>query len=212
MKRLTRRIVAMVAALLVLAVSLLLLSYASWVREIAEANRALSNEDHATAEQDYLAAEKRGAHLLMPAQFLYWEDRVLLFGRVRLLNRDKKYAELAHLLEGAAQHFPELANDSEYHFWMGIVEYQKAVSETDKQAVRTDLQQASESFKTSLSGAPNDWDAKYDFELTARMLAGMRNKKEDSQEQFKRGGMKILREDPDQPKEQQQKLAPDKQS
>jgi hypothetical protein len=27
-----------------------------------------------------------------------------------------------------------------------------------------------------------------------------------------RGGMKILREDPDHPKEQQQKLAPDKQS
>jgi hypothetical protein len=208
----TRQIVAVTSAVLVLAVSLSLLSYARWVRGIAAGNRALAGQDYSAAEHAYTAAEMQTVHSLVPSDLLRVEDRVLVFNRAQLLNSNKRYGELAHLLDAAAAHRPELANDAEYHFWMGIVEYQKAVSETDKQALRTELQQASDSFRMAIQAAPNDWDSKYNYELTSRLLAGMRNKKEDSQEQLKRGGMKILREDPDHPKEQQQKLAPNKQS
>ena len=65
----------------------------------------------------------------------------------------KKYDDLAHLLETAAAHSPELANEPEYHFWIGIVEYRKAVAETDKQAVRARLQRASDSFRLALASA-----------------------------------------------------------
>ena len=214
MKGLKRQIAAGTAALLVLGASLLLLSYARWVRGIADGNRAVVNENFSGAEQAYTAAEKWSGQTLVPSAWLRPHYRALVFNQARVLNANKKYDVLARLLEAAVAHDPALANDPEYDFWTGIVEYRKAVSETDKQALRAGLQRASDSFRLALAAAPNgaDWDAKYNYELTSRLLAGMRNKNDDTPEKLNRGGMKILREDPDHPKEQQQKLAPDKQS
>lgn len=212
--RFRRQIAAVTAALGVLAASMILLSYAQWVRGIADGNRAMADENFSAAEQAYTAAEKRAGHIFLPGVLLRSHYRTLLFNEARLLNISKKYDDLGRLLATAAVHLPEFANDPEYHFWMGIVEYRKALSETDKQVLRAGIERAADSFRLALASAPNggDWDAKYNYELTSRLLAGMRNKNEDSPEKFHRGGMKILREDPDHPKEQQQKLAPDKQS
>jgi hypothetical protein len=217
MKRLKRQIAAAAGVLLALAASVVLLSYSRTVRSIEDGNRALAGHDYAAAEQAYTAAANRVAHGLLPAALFREPYRVLVFNQARLLRATRKYDELARLLERIATRTPELSNDPEYHFWMGIVEYAKAGSETDKQAVRASLQRASDRFRLALESAPSsspdtNWDAKYNYELTSNLLAGMRNKEKDSQEKINRGGMKILREDPDHPKEQQQKLAPDKQS
>jgi DNA-directed RNA polymerase specialized sigma24 family protein len=212
MNGIKRKIAAATAALLVLAASLELVSYARWVRGIADGNRELANENYSAAEQAYSAAERWFDHTSVPSAFLRTGYRRLVFNQARLFDATKKYDDLAHLLEGAAAHHPELAAEAEYHFWMGIVEYRKAVAETDKQALRAGLQRASDSFRMALASGPDaaDWDAKYNYEFVFRLLAGMRNKNDDTPEKLNRGGMKILREDPDHPKEQQQKLAPDK--
>ena len=217
MEGLKRQIAAAAGTVLVLAASLMVLSCAQWVRRIEEGNRALADENFTAAAQAYTAAEKWAGHTMMPFAVLRSHYRALVFNQARLLNASKQYDSLAHLLEGVAVHAPELATDPEYHFWMGIVEYRRAAAETDKQALRAGLQRAAESFRLSLASAPTrvegtDWDAKYNYKVISSLLAGMRNKNDETPEKMNRGGMKILREDPDHPKEQQQKLAPDKQS
>jgi hypothetical protein len=202
-----------IAALVIVGVSLCLLSYARWVRGVADGSRALASGNFAGAEQAYTAAEKSARQPLLPFALLRPGYRMLVFNEARLLDKQQKYDELGRFLPAVAAHTPELANDPEYHFWMGTVEYRRAISQTDKQMVRAGIQQAADSFRLALAASNGaDWDAKYNYELTSRLLAGMRDKNEDKPEKLNRGGMKILREDPDHPKEQQQRLAPDKQS
>ncbi len=216
MKRLKRQIAATAGLVLVLAASLVLLSYARCVRGIEYGNQALAKQDYSAAELAYSDAENRIVHSVLPASIYRPCYRVLVFNQARLFKATRRYTELSRLLERTATRTPELANDPEYHFWMGIAEYAKAASQTEKQAVRASLQRASDEFLLALSShhqlaGGSDWDAKYNYEMTSRLLAGTR-KSEETPEKLNRGGMKILQEDPDHPKEQQQKLAPNKQS
>jgi hypothetical protein len=216
MKKLKRQIAQGTAALLVLIASVTLLSYAQWVRGISDGDRELANGDYSRAEQAYAAAGNWVEHTLLPTGLIRSHYRGLVFSHASLLNARGKYDDLTQLLESAVARMPEFGNDPQYHFWVGIVEYRKATAQTDKQALRTGLQRAADSFRAALAYAPAvpdgpAWDAKYNYEFTSRLVAQMGNKKE-TQEKLNRGGMKILREDPDHPKEQQQKLAPNKQS
>jgi hypothetical protein len=211
-RRFTRQIAIAAAGLALLLVSLALLSYARWVREVAEGNRAMANEDYAEAERTYADAAGRAERSVLPFSLLRSPYRRLVFNRARALYAARKGDDLLlHMLEAEASRIPSLADDSEYHFWIGAVQYRKAISQNDKQAVRAGLQRAADSFRRALAAAPDDWDAKYNYEITARRLESMR-KNEDKVEKLKRGEMKILREDTDKAKERQQKLSPEKQS
>lgn len=203
MKRLTRQLALAAVVLVVFVASFALLSYSGWVRGIERGNAALARQDYTAAEQAFTSAEKRVGNAA--------DYQLSIFNHARLLDAVHRYDDLSHLLEAAVAHQPALGESSEYHYWLGIVEYRKALAVSDKQAQRSGLQRASESFRLALAAAPEDWDARYNYELTARLLDSMR-KKDDAPDKVNRGGMKILREDPDKEKDQKQKLAPVKQS
>ena len=210
--RLARRFAGMVLALAVAALSFALLSYSRWTYEIAQANSALAGEDYAAAERTYSAASALAEHSLFPLTRFHATWRRLVFNRARALYAMKQYDAMERMLEAASVRVPSLTEDPEYHFWIGNVQYRQAMVETDKEALRTKLERASDSFRAGLAAAADDWDLKYNYELTARLLAGMRNKKDDNTEKLKRGEMKILREDSEKSKEPQQKLSPAKRS
>jgi hypothetical protein len=205
-RRFARRFAVSVLALAVVAASFALLSYSRWAYEITKGNRALAAEDYPAAERAYSAA---AASALTNVRSTW---RRLVFNRARSLYAMREYDAMERMLEAATARVPALAEDPEYHFWMGNVQYRKAIAETDKDALRAALERASDSFRLGLASAPDDWDLKYNYELTARLLAGMRNKKDDKTEKLKRGEMKILREDSEKSKEPQQKLSPAKRS
>lgn len=207
-RRLARQFGIGIAVLLVLAVSAILISYASWVRGINEGNRALANGDAPGALKLYEAAARRLER--MPGVNKLPGYRQLVFNRARALYLTGQDDELSRTLEAEAVRVPALTDDSEYHFWLGNAQFRKAIQQKDKQILQAGLQKAAESYRLSLAAAPDDWDAKYDYELTARLLEGMRKGKDDTLEKIQRGEMKILREDVDKDKEQQQKLAPEK--
>lgn len=211
-RRFARRFAVSVLALAVVAVSFTLLSYSRWAYEIAQGNRALTVEDYPAAERAYRAAVARAEHSLFPLTNLRSTWRRLVFNRARSLYAMKQYDAVERTIEAAAARVPAVAEDPEYRFWMGNVQYRQAIAETDKNALRAALERASDSFRLGLASAPDDWDLKYNYELTARLLAGMRNKKDDKTEKLKRGEMKILREDSEKSKEPQQKLSPAKRS
>ena len=88
-----------------------------------------------------------------------------------------------------------------------MVEYRKAVRKPiSRRCAR--ISEASESFRLALGRLEPRLGREVQLRDDARLLAGMRKKNEDTQEKLKRGGMKILREDPDHPKEQQQNWLP----
>jgi len=210
--RLARSVAVTVLALAVAAVSFALLSYSRWTHEIADANRALAAENYPAAERAYSGAYALAEHSLFPLIKIQSTWRRLVFNRARALYAMKQYDAVDRMLEAASTRVPALADDPEYHFWTGNVQYRQAIAETDKEALRSKLERTSDSFRAGLASAPDDWDLKYNYELTARLLAGMRNKKDDKTEKLKRGEMKILREDSEKSKEPQQKLSPAKRS
>lgn len=207
-RKLVRRVAVAAAGLLLLVVSGFLLTYARWVHGIVDGNRALANGDITAARQTYDTAARRLEQ--WPSARRLPGYRQLVFNRARALYAAKQDEDLTHMLEAEVVHAPSLADDSEYHFWIGNVEFRKAIAQKDKQAVQAGLEHAAESFRRSLVAAPDDWDAKYDYEVTTRLLEGMRKGKDDNLERIQRGQLKILREDVDKNKEQQQKLAPEK--
>ncbi|MCU1258132.1 MAG: hypothetical protein JWO80_1017 [Bryobacterales bacterium] len=208
--RLTRRLTGGLAVLALAGASWMLLSYAHWVYGIEEGSRLLDRQDFPAARTSFALSESQFEHSLLRPILPRAQYRVLLFNRVRLLMEMKQDGEIAPLLEAAAKRQPWVGDDSEYHFWMGNLQYRKALALSDKQARRAGLQQAAGSFRLVLNSDPGDWDAKFNFQNAMRLLNGMRDKKEDTTEKMKQGGMKILREDTDKAKEQQQKLSPEK--
>jgi tetratricopeptide (TPR) repeat protein len=196
--RLARQLATGIALIAVLVISSMLLAYAGWVRSIEKA--------------DFAAAEAQFDHSYLPQVLLRPQYRVLVFNRARAMAAAGRNDDIAPWLEAAVKRVPALADDAEYHYWTGNQQYRKALAQSDKQMRRAGLQQAAASYRLALNSAPDDWDAKYNFQLTMRLLNSMRDKKEDSTEKMKQGGMKILREDTEKAKEQQQKLSPEKRS
>jgi hypothetical protein len=198
------------AVLLLAAASFLLISYARWLYRITEANRALAAGDTGAARQVYEASTAR----LEPFQFLRSPVipgyRQLVFNQARALYAARQDEALSRMLEAEAARAPFLAEQSEYHFWMGNVECRRALAQKDKQALQAGLQRASESYRRALAAAPNDWDAKYNFELTLHLLDSMRKGREENLERIRKGQMKLLRENSEKDKTQQTKIAPEK--
>ncbi len=195
---------------LVLAGSVASLSYAGWVRDISRGNEALAKRDLTTAAKAYDAAAGRRFSFPFANNLASGVDRQLLFNRIRVLYAANRPDELARLLEAEAAREPAIAEDGEYQFWSGNLQFQKAIAQREKQQLQNGLQQASESYRRALAAEPDDWDFKYNYELTVRLLDGLRKGKEENVEKLKRGQMKILREDNETGKEKQRQVAPAK--
>jgi hypothetical protein len=209
-RRLAGHFALVATAGIILIVSVVVLVYANWLREIAAGNRALSSGDAAGARQMYDAAARRIGLLPLPGRLLPNGYRELVFNRVRALYAENRDDVLTRFLEAEAAVTPRLADEAEYHFWLGNVQFRKALAQKEKQQTQSGLQQAAESYRRALAAAPDDWDIKYNYELSARLLERLRKGKDDDLEKMKRGQMKLLRDDGEKKQEQQRQIAPEK--
>jgi tetratricopeptide (TPR) repeat protein len=207
-RRIAGKFALIATAFAVLIVSLLLLGYANWLRGIAAGNQALASGDTATARQAYDTATRRISFL--PGKLLPAGYRELIFNRARALYAEDRGDALTRFLESEAAITPQLADDAEYHFWLGNVQFRKAVTQKEKQQAQSGLQAAAESFRRALAASPDNWDIKYNYELSARLLESLRKDKNDDLQKLKPGQMKLLREDGEKKQEQHRQLAPEK--
>jgi hypothetical protein len=74
------------------------------------------------------------------------------------------------LIEEAAKS-PE---EAQPHFWAGCALFLKAQAEEETDSALAWLTRAEEEFRKAVVAAPNDWDTKYDYELTTRLAAALR--------------------------------------
>ena len=162
----TRTIGTILIALLLIA-GAGLIGYARWTSHIAAADLALAEGRLDQALAAYTLAEARFDAIPALRQLASDEYVRVVGNHLLALYRLKKYDEVIDL----AQKAPPGASPS---FWSGSAFFQKALVEEQPDARLGWLGRAEEEFRKAVAEAPEDWDTKYDFELTTRLAGELR--------------------------------------
>ena len=163
----TAKAAASVAMILVLLAGGALLAYARWTQPIAEGDRAIADGQLERALAAYALAEARFDRVA-PAKQLFAGDyqRVVeneLWALYRLGRYDDAIGKADRSPDGAAP-----------HLWSGCAFFEKALAEDKPEARLGWMTRAEEELRRAVEATPDDWDAKYDFELVTRLAAELR--------------------------------------
>jgi len=162
----TRTLTATLVVLFLLAGGTLV-AYDRWTAPVAGGDAALADGRLDQAIADYKLAEARFDALPAVRQLAASEYARVIGNHLLALYRLKRYDEVIDL----AQRAPAEASPS---FWSASAFFQKAVVEEQPDARLGWLGRAEEEFRKAIEAAPDDWDTKYDFELTTRLAAELR--------------------------------------
>ena len=154
-------------AVLILLLGGVALAYSQWSHAIDEGDAALAAGHLDAAVASYARAEERfdkipAARQLFAADY----DHAVaneLSARYRLGHFDEVIERAEHAPESAAP-----------HFWSGCAFFEKATVEDKPDARLGWLGRAEDELHKAVEAAPDDWDTKYDFELTTRLAAELR--------------------------------------
>jgi len=174
---------AIMAVLLIAGVAAL--AYAQWTWPIADADAALAGGDLPHALAGYAAAEARFDRVSPAKQAFPSEYNRVVANQLWLLYRLERFDEAIDKAERA----PEGASP---HFWAGAAFFDKARAEESNEARLGWLSRAEEEFRRAVEASPDDWDTKFDFELTTRLAAELRKQPKTPPNQL----MQLLRPQP----------------
>jgi hypothetical protein len=146
-----------------------LLITGAWISPIARGERAVRDGRLEEGLEHFAAAEARFDRVKIARQLLPDAYNAALVNQFRILYR---LGEHDALLEKAAVHPGRAA----VHFWSGCVLFSRGIAQTENEAKMAWLGRAREEFRTALTLDPHDWDVKYNYELTERLLAEQENK------------------------------------
>ncbi len=153
-----------VVALLAGAAALL---YARWTRPIADGDAALAGGQIERALASYVTADARFDRVPAARQLFAGEYQRVVANELWALYRLGRFDDTIDRADRA----PEGAYP---HFWSGCAFFQKASAEEKPEARLGWLTRAEEELRKAVEAAPDDWDTKYDFELTTRLAAELR--------------------------------------
>jgi tetratricopeptide (TPR) repeat protein len=160
---------AFVSALVVLllASGVALIGYARWTGAIEDADAALADGRLEQAAASYQIVEARFDAVPAAKQIVPIEYTRSVGNHLLALYRLKRYDEVIDL----AQKAPAAASPD---FWSACALFQKATVEEAPEARLGWLSRAEEELRKAIEAAPEDWDTKYDFELTTRLASELR--------------------------------------
>lgn len=164
MARMTRSPVASVLAVLALLAGLGLLAMELWGRPLADAAAAARARNPQLALERYATAEARFNRIPITKQILPSAYAASIANQLRLeygLGEYDKVIEKSALSPSTAA----------IHFWAGCALFEKARAETKREQRVAWLNRAEDEFKKALEREPEDWDAKFNYELTRHLLA-----------------------------------------
>ena len=152
---------------ILLAAGLTLIGYARWSGSLRDADIALAEGRTEQAIAAYQTAESRFDTVPAVKQLVSREYNRAVANHLLALYRLKRYDEVIDLAQKAPA-------ESSPHFWSAWAFFQKANVEEKPEARLGWLTRAEEEFRKAVEDAPDDWDTKYDFELTTRVSAELR--------------------------------------
>ena len=161
------RTLASTVVALLLAAGVAAIGYARWTSHIAGADAALAEGRLDQALAGYTLAEARFDAVPALRQLAGDEHARVVGNHLLTLYRMKRYDDVIDL----AQRAPAASGPS---FWAGSAFFQKAIVEEQPDARLGWLGRAEEEFRKAIEAAPDDWDTKYDYELTTRLAAELR--------------------------------------
>ena len=161
------KVLGSTVVVILLAAGLALLGYARWSGAIGAADRDLASGDLQAAIANYQIAEGRFAALPAVKQMVPREHARVVSNHLWALYRLRRFDEVIELAQSAP---PE----SGPHFWSACAFFEKASVEEKPEARLGWLSRAEEEFRKAVEAAPDDWDTKYNFELTSRLSAELR--------------------------------------
>ncbi len=159
-------IVIMVLALLA---GLTLLGYTHWIEPLTSADRALETGDYEAALADYGRAQGRFASWPVMRQVRPTDYHRLVSNQLAAMYRLGDF-------DGTIEKAQETPSVPDAHFWSGLALYIKGADEEEADARLAWISRAEEEFRSALQGAPDDWDAKFNFELANRLAEELRKK------------------------------------
>jgi tetratricopeptide (TPR) repeat protein len=144
-----------------------LAAYARWTRPIAAADAALGDGRLDDAISGYRTAETRFDQVPAARQLFQSEYARAYTNHLWALYRAKRYDEVIDLADkGPAEAAP--------HFYSGCAFFLKGAAEEQPETRLGWFTRAEEEFHKALDTSPDDWDTKYDFELTTRLASELR--------------------------------------
>jgi hypothetical protein len=166
-----------------------LVIYGRWTQPIAAAGVALEAGDAEGALAHYADSARRFQGLALSQRLLPSELSLVGHNQLAVLYGLHRYDEvIERALDAPAAAGP--------HFWAGCALFRKGAQQTKRDAQLEWLTRAQDEFKLALVAAPDDWDTKFNYELTSRLAASLRpssDKRSDQQKSAPSTLMQLLR-------------------
>jgi len=160
------RAVLPVVMALVLGAGLVLVSYGAWARPMREGAEAVRHGDLRVSLGRFKAAEERFDRLPLAKELFPNDYAAVLANQAWLLYQ---LGDLDATIERAA------ADPSgRVRFWAGCALFTKARNEEKPENQLAWLTRAQQEFRQALESSPEDWDAKFNYELAGRLAAQLR--------------------------------------
>jgi hypothetical protein len=162
-----------------------LVALSAWSRPFEAAGHAADSGRLQEALERYAVSESRFDRFPMAKQVLPAVYHGSVASQLWIHYRLQQYDEL---LDKAAAS-PSIAP---VHFWAGCALFAKARDEENAETRLGWLGRAAEEFRTALERAPDDWDTKYNYELTSRLRDELRKQPKTPPKQM----LQLLRPEP----------------
>ena len=170
----SRSIVGGLLAAVVLLVAGAILAWLYYSRIAVPMQQANAAFDRGEWNQSQAGYEESLKRLKSPQ----WLGRVLrtdyqdaLIGNVKTLYAAGEFEEGLTLLNREAELFPEFVRDPRWLLWAGNLWFRRAVQEEKEIERREGFTTAVDFFRKGLEVASDDWDLKFNYELTSIILA-----------------------------------------
>jgi hypothetical protein len=170
MRRITVSPVLSVFAVLALIIGLAFIAAAAWTRPLAEGIAAAKAGDLERAVERYSALEKRFDRIPITKQIFPAVYRASITNQLQVQYH---MGEHDVVIEKAASSLSAPG----IHFWAGCSLFEKARGVEKREERVTWLNRAEDEFKKSLERQPDDWDTKFNYEVTKQLLTELRQQK-----------------------------------
>jgi hypothetical protein len=174
-----------------------LLAYGQWSKPLLEADRAAQAHDQEGALRAYGISVTHFRDRTAMQQLLRDDYARVVHNQLAILYRTGQYESVIDTAGSAPV-------DAAPHFWVGCAMFAKSLQEDGAEGQLQWLTRAEDEFKLALAAEPGDWDTKYNYELSARLVAALRRPPKPGN---KPSAIKLLRpEGPSQPREGMKKV------
>ena len=147
------------------------LAYALWSKPLRDAEVALAAGNRDAALAHYVRAEERFKRFPIAQRLLPREYALSVSNQLALLYRSGDHdAVIAKAEEAPPRATPR--------FWAGSALFALASAEAKSDVRVVLLSRAQAEFKQALEQSPDDWDTKYNYEVTGKLVAALRKKPE----------------------------------